>query len=146
MNLPSAPAIATTAAEQKGINLTGVKDFCQKNRSSQGQNLVLTVLIVPNSLDTGMPTPLPHQKPHAAAHTPGYYQRTTSPQVWTKSTISDFRFPGWQRRIRLCQTRLKIQAWILSNRVGCWKRTLVQLACVQGYLTHKKTPPPRTLQ
>ena len=25
----------------------------------------------------------------------------TRPQRWTKSTISDFRFPGWQRRIRL---------------------------------------------
>ena len=31
--------------------------------------------------------------------------RPTSPQGWTTRTISDFRFLGWQRRIRLCQTR-----------------------------------------
>jgi hypothetical protein len=30
---------------------------------------------------------------------------SNSPQGWTKSTIFDFRFPGWQRRICLCQTR-----------------------------------------
>ena len=30
---------------------------------------------------------------------------TSSPQSWTESTIFDFRIPGWQRRIRLFQTR-----------------------------------------
>ena len=30
---------------------------------------------------------------------------TASPQGKTKSTISDFRFPGWQRRFCLCQSR-----------------------------------------
>ena len=31
--------------------------------------------------------------------------QTINPQGWTKSTGFDFRFPCWQRRIRLCQKR-----------------------------------------
>ena len=34
-------------------NLTGLKDFCLKNGSSQGQNLALTVIFVPNLFDSG---------------------------------------------------------------------------------------------
>jgi len=40
-----------TAAEREGNNLKGFKDFCLKNGSSQDQNLALTLLFVPNSLD-----------------------------------------------------------------------------------------------
>jgi len=38
---------------REGNNLKGFKNFCKKNDSSQGQNLVLSVLCVPNSLDSG---------------------------------------------------------------------------------------------
>ena len=40
------------AAERGSNNLKSVKGFCQ-NGSSQGLNLALTVLYVPNSLDSG---------------------------------------------------------------------------------------------
>ena len=35
---------------------------------------------------------------------PNILVKATSPQGWTKSTIFASRFPGWPRRIRLCQT------------------------------------------
>ena len=44
------------AAEQKGKNLKRFKDLKPKNDSVQGQNLVLIVLFVLNSLDSGRPS------------------------------------------------------------------------------------------
>jgi len=41
------------AAEREGNNLKYSKDVCLKNGSSQGQNLALTVVFVPISLDSG---------------------------------------------------------------------------------------------
>ena len=51
-----------------------------------------------------------HPTPHTLHPTPYILSptlktRTTSSQNWTRSTILYFRFPGWQGRIRLCQTR-----------------------------------------
>ena len=43
-----------TADERGGKNLHGLKDVCIKNGSSQGQNLALTVLSVPSSLNSAM--------------------------------------------------------------------------------------------
>ena len=40
-----------SAAHRKGNNLQPFKDFNQKDGSSQGQNLALTVVLVPSSLD-----------------------------------------------------------------------------------------------
>ena len=40
-------------AEWVGNNLNGFKDFRSENGSSQGQNLALTDLGVPSSLDSG---------------------------------------------------------------------------------------------
>ena len=51
----SAPEVgrSRSVAERKGINFTGLKDFCLQYGSSQGQNRVLTiVLCVPNSLES----------------------------------------------------------------------------------------------
>ena len=42
-----------SAAEQEENNMTGFKDFGLQNGSSQGQNRALTVLCVPNSLESG---------------------------------------------------------------------------------------------
>jgi len=40
-------------AAQEGNTLRGFKDFCLNDGSSQGQNLAVTVLYVPNSFDIG---------------------------------------------------------------------------------------------
>ena len=40
-------------AEQEKNNLNRFTDFRTKNGSSQGQNLALTVLVIPSSLDSG---------------------------------------------------------------------------------------------
>ena len=42
-----------SAAERGGNNYKGFKDFHLRNGSSQGQNIALAVLIVPNSIDSG---------------------------------------------------------------------------------------------
>ena len=49
----SAPEVgrSRSAAERKQINFRGLKDFYLKHGSSQGQNLALTVLCVPNLPD-----------------------------------------------------------------------------------------------
>jgi len=39
-------------AERKGNNLQGLKDLCLKTSSNPGHNLALTVVFVPNSLDS----------------------------------------------------------------------------------------------
>ena len=44
---------ASPAPERRGDNLKGFKGFHLKNGSSQGQDLALTVLYVPCSLDSG---------------------------------------------------------------------------------------------
>ena len=74
-----------TAAEREENNLKQFKDFCLKNGSSQGQNLTLTVLFIPNSLDSGQlnqwwfsqpstPTPLSGGGvDNAAGHVPEDY-------------------------------------------------------------------------
>ena len=41
------------AAEREGNTLKSFKDVCLEHGSSQGQNLALTVLCVPNVLDSG---------------------------------------------------------------------------------------------
>ena len=41
------------AGKREGNSLKGFEDFPLENGSSQGQNLALTVLSVPNSLDSG---------------------------------------------------------------------------------------------
>ena len=46
-------AAVLAAVEPGGNILPGFKDFRTKNGSSQGQNLALTVLLVPNSFDSG---------------------------------------------------------------------------------------------
>ena len=43
-------------ADRRGSNLKGFKDVCSKNGSSQGQNLALTFLFIPTSLDSGPQT------------------------------------------------------------------------------------------
>jgi len=43
------------AAEMGGNNLNGCQDFRTENGSGQGQNLALTGLFVPSSLDSGVP-------------------------------------------------------------------------------------------
>jgi len=42
-----------TAAERKGNNVNGFKDFRTENGSSEGQNLALTDSFVPSLLDNG---------------------------------------------------------------------------------------------
>ena len=44
--------IPTSATERGGNNLTGFKDFHLENGSSQGQNLALSAVCVPGSLDS----------------------------------------------------------------------------------------------
>ena len=44
---------AHPASKREGNNANGCEDFCLENSASQGQNLALTVLFVPNSLDSG---------------------------------------------------------------------------------------------
>ena len=44
--------VAPSAAERQGNNFKGFKDVCLKSDSRQGQDLALTVLFVPNSLDS----------------------------------------------------------------------------------------------
>jgi len=41
------------AGERGGNNLNGFEDFRTENGSSQGQNLALTGLFVPSSIDSG---------------------------------------------------------------------------------------------
>jgi len=43
-----------TARRQRPASRFIIEDFCLKNGSSQGRNLAVTVLFVPNSLDSGM--------------------------------------------------------------------------------------------
>ena len=43
----------SSLAERDGEKLKRFKCFCLKNDTSQGPNLVLTILFVPNSLDIG---------------------------------------------------------------------------------------------
>jgi len=50
------------AGEQIWNNLNGVKDFRTDNGSGQGQNLALTGVFVPSSLDSGLAN---HDKHHA---------------------------------------------------------------------------------
>jgi len=47
------PAIATRPVERGGNILQGFRGFYLENGSSQGQKLVLTVLVVPSSLHGG---------------------------------------------------------------------------------------------
>jgi len=49
------PDQLAAALEREQNNLKGFKDFHLKNGSSQGQNLALPVLCVPNSLDSHQP-------------------------------------------------------------------------------------------
>ena len=44
-------AVSAIAVEREGNNVQGFNDLCLKNGASQGQNLALTVLCVPNCLD-----------------------------------------------------------------------------------------------
>ena len=48
-----------TATEQRGDNLNNVHEFRTENASSQGQDLALTGLFVPDSLDGGEPPNFP---------------------------------------------------------------------------------------
>jgi hypothetical protein len=78
----------------------------------------------------------------------------TSAQGWTKSPIFDVQFPGWHRPIRLCQTRNGSNfrpGFGPSLRAGGDDAlggfpAAAHAPRVQGYLAHKKPPPPRTLQ
>ena len=60
------------AVERGGTTLNGVKDFrsenglLPENGSSQGQNMALTCLFVPNLLDSGQP----ETRPHTVSHSP----------------------------------------------------------------------------
>ena len=45
-------AMIMTYGERQGDSFKGCEDFCLKNGSSQGNNLALTVLFVPNSFDS----------------------------------------------------------------------------------------------
>ena len=47
-----------TVAEREGNKLKKIKHFHLENGSSQGQNLAVTVLFVPNSLNSGPPSTL----------------------------------------------------------------------------------------
>ena len=47
---------AAAADTREGNKLNGLKDVCLKNGSNQGQDLALTVLFLPNSLETGSTT------------------------------------------------------------------------------------------
>jgi len=53
-----------TAAEREANNS---KDFCLKNGSSQGRNLAVTVLFVPNSLGSGRLLPDAGLSPHTSS-------------------------------------------------------------------------------
>jgi len=53
---PSTRSSSKSSAEREGNNLKYFNDFSLKNGSIQGQNLVLTVLYVPCSLDNGKRT------------------------------------------------------------------------------------------
>ena len=45
--------IPTTAVERRGNTIKECEDFRTQNGSRQGQNLALTVLVVPSSLESG---------------------------------------------------------------------------------------------
>jgi len=46
--------VRATTPEREGNSSKGVENFGLKNGSFQGQNLALTVLFVPYSLDSGL--------------------------------------------------------------------------------------------
>jgi len=52
-SLKSERRVWRTAVERGGNNVNGFKDCRTENGSSQGQNLALTGLFVPSSLDSG---------------------------------------------------------------------------------------------
>jgi len=58
------------AAEREWNHLKGFQDFCLKNGSSQGQNLALAAICVPNSLDTGHSRRREPTSPHGGTHQP----------------------------------------------------------------------------
>ena len=47
------PPVACFTVQQGGDNFDGFNDFRTENSSTRGQNLSLTVICVPNSLDSG---------------------------------------------------------------------------------------------
>jgi len=51
---PGLPSFVS-AVERGGTNLNSLKYFRTENSSSQGQNLAVTLLFVPSSLDSGWP-------------------------------------------------------------------------------------------
>jgi hypothetical protein len=51
--LPEHKPHPKASAEQDGNNVKGFENFCLMNGSNQGQDLALTVLYVPYSLDSG---------------------------------------------------------------------------------------------
>ena len=64
--------LLATAAERERDNLKYFKSFCLKNGSSGGNNLALTVLFAPNSLDSGSSTISKHAFVERVNHTGEY--------------------------------------------------------------------------